>query len=141
MVLSSLLVFAFTFVSSDLSPYLCSDNNIDFDNFRSYPADNQQFAHCKRNVSSSVKAKIYEEYGIADHSAYCVDHALSLFAGGNNEMDNLWPNLKDSNGQCEKQGLETEVLSKLQKGEITTNEAQNLLINYVSQRKQELYSK
>lgn len=124
------------------SSVFCDTSNKDFDGYRQNPADTEQFAHCKRKVSISTKNKIYENYGITgDHSMYCIDHGISLFAGGSNDIDNLWPNLKDDNGQCEKQGLETEVLTKLTEGEITTNEAQEILSDYVTKRKQELFGK
>lgn len=138
MVLSGLLV-AFVLNNGGLSPYLCDENNNDFDKFQQYESDSDTFPHCRRNVSSGLKKAIYNQYGIVDHSRYCIDHGISLFAGGNNEQENLWPNLKDDNGQCEKQGLETELLFKLQNGQISTSEAQVILSEYVEKRKQELY--
>jgi hypothetical protein len=118
----------------------CESTNKDFDGYRQNTADTETFPHCKRNVSSNTKTKVYKNYGIiGDHSAYCIDHGVSLFAGGSNNIDNLWPNLKDENGQCEKQGLETEVESKLKNGDITTKEAQDILMDYVTKRKQELF--
>ena len=122
-----------------LSPYLCDVNNTHFDAYRQYPLDEEQFAHCQRKVSTGTKNAVYKRYGITDRSSYCIDHAISLFAGGNNELENLWPNLKDEGGQCEKQGLETELLSGLEHGTITTEEVQQKLFEYVVQRKQELF--
>jgi hypothetical protein len=124
-----------------LSPYLCTEANTHFDANRQYPADTTQFAHCQRDVSTGTKKRIYKDYGITDTYNYCIDHGISLFAGGNNEIANLWPNLKDEGGNCEKQGLETEILAKLEHGEMTTEEAQQELFNYVVQRKQELFGR
>jgi hypothetical protein len=46
-----------------------------------------------RDVPSSVKKKVYEEYGITSHQPgeYEVDHLISLELGGSNSIKNLWP--------------------------------------------------
>jgi hypothetical protein len=118
---------------------LCDENNSDFDGYRQFPSDTQSFAHCTRDVSARTKKRIYADYGITNTKLYCIDHGVSLFAGGNNSQDNLWPNLKDENGQCQKQGLETRIESELKEGQITTVEAQEMLFDYMERRKQELY--
>jgi hypothetical protein len=120
---------------------ICSPTNKDFAGYFNYPADTGTYSKCTRNVTSATKAKVYKQYGIVDHSNYCIDHGVSLFAGGSNEIDNLWPNLKDGNGQCEKQGLETEIYASLKKGIITTPQAQKRLYEYVEMRKRELYGR
>ena len=46
-----------------------------------------------RNVPSSVKKEVYQEYGIASHQPgdYEIDHLISLELGGSNSKKNLWP--------------------------------------------------
>ena len=46
-----------------------------------------------RNVPSSLKAKVYESYGIVSRQPkeYEVDHLISLELGGSNSIRNLWP--------------------------------------------------
>jgi len=46
-----------------------------------------------RDVPTSVKNQVYQEYGIASHKpgAYEVDHLISLELGGSNSIRNLWP--------------------------------------------------
>jgi hypothetical protein len=46
-----------------------------------------------RNVSESLKRKVYLSYGIRRHKPYEyeVDHLVSLELGGNNSQRNLWP--------------------------------------------------
>jgi hypothetical protein len=46
-----------------------------------------------RDVPTSVKNQVYEEYGIKSHTAgeYEVDHLVSLELGGSNDIANLWP--------------------------------------------------
>src|SRR5262249_41174735 len=53
------------------------------------------YASSVRNVPTSEKDKVYEEYGIASRSPgqYEVDHLISLELGGSNDISNLWPEL------------------------------------------------
>lgn len=46
-----------------------------------------------RNVSETLKARVYAAYGIASHAAgsYEVDHLVALELGGSNARANLWP--------------------------------------------------
>ncbi len=46
-----------------------------------------------RDVPTSVKDQVYQEYGITSHKpgAYEVDHLISLELGGSNSIRNLWP--------------------------------------------------
>lgn len=51
------------------------------------------YAGSVRHVPGSIKHKVYEEYGIKDHSPgdFEVDHSISLELGGSNSIKNLWP--------------------------------------------------
>lgn len=51
------------------------------------------YASSVRNVTTSVKNKVYAEYGITSHytGQYEVDHLVSLELGGSNDISNLWP--------------------------------------------------
>jgi hypothetical protein len=51
------------------------------------------YASSVRNVTTSVKNKVYAEYGITSHFSgeYEVDHLISLELGGSNDISNLWP--------------------------------------------------
>jgi hypothetical protein len=46
-----------------------------------------------RNVSNTIKAAAYKNYGISTHEPgeYEVDHLISLELGGSNSITNLWP--------------------------------------------------
>jgi len=46
-----------------------------------------------RNVSETLKGRVYAAYGIASHAAgsYEVDHLVPLELGGSNARANLWP--------------------------------------------------
>ncbi|HVF85640.1 MAG TPA: hypothetical protein VM821_06640, partial [Abditibacteriaceae bacterium] len=46
-----------------------------------------------RNVSTSLKKKIYASYGITSRlpGEYTIDHLISLQLGGSNSTRNLWP--------------------------------------------------
>ncbi|HXH74852.1 MAG TPA: hypothetical protein VNJ08_07795 [Bacteriovoracaceae bacterium] len=58
----------------------------------------EQIAYCKRDVSSTQKRDIFEDYrGLGfnldprKRSSYKIDHYIPLCAGGSNRDDNLWP--------------------------------------------------
>lgn len=51
------------------------------------------YASGARDVTESVKEKVYAEYLIKEHKPgdYEVDHLISLELGGVNTINNLWP--------------------------------------------------
>lgn len=55
------------------------------------------YAKSVRNVSESLKKKVYAEYGVKPGEGICVvdgcevDHLVSLELGGTNDIKNLWP--------------------------------------------------
>lgn len=111
----------------DLTPgSLCTDQDRDFDGYRY----EEQIAHCRRNVSSSLKKRVYVAYGIpaADRSGYEVDHRISLFAGGDNSFANLWP-LPDEDAR-RKAGVEEQLYLQLRASEITQGEVIDALLNW-----------
>lgn len=46
-----------------------------------------------RNVSESLKRKVYNNYGVVNRTPYSyqIDHLVALQLGGNNDIKNLWP--------------------------------------------------
>jgi hypothetical protein len=59
-----------------------------------------KYTQCIRNVTTAVKNKVYEAYGLpgGNHTGYCdsnqgceVDHLISIELGGANDLKNLWP--------------------------------------------------
>jgi hypothetical protein len=64
--------------------------------FRNITADDvctSGYSKRVRNVSESLKQKVYLAYGIRRHRpyAYEIDHLVSLELGGSNSQKNLWP--------------------------------------------------
>jgi hypothetical protein len=59
----------------------------------------EQIPYCERDVSSALKAEIFETYrnelgytlDPKTRSSYKIDHYIPLCAGGSNEETNLWP--------------------------------------------------
>ncbi len=111
----------------DLTPgSLCTDQDRDFDGYRY----DEQIAHCRRNVSTSLKKRVYVAYGIPaeDRAGYEVDHRISLFAGGDNSIANLWP-LPDEDAR-RKAGVEEQLYLQLRAGDITQAEVIESLLSW-----------
>jgi hypothetical protein len=83
-----------------------------------------------RNVSESLKRKVYLSYGIRRHAAgaYEVDHLVSLELGGNNSQRNLWPEKQP--GARDKDKLENSLHGQLCNGEISLRSAQSKITHW-----------
>jgi len=90
--LLSLLIYPHTPNATVTPGSLCDTQNADFIEFRYQ----EHIPYCARNVSSVLKAKIYEQYGIpeADRDQFTIDHLIPLSIGGSNDRSNLWPEAK-----------------------------------------------
>jgi len=85
------------------------------------------YASSVRNVTDSVKNKVYAEYGIASHQPgqYEVDHFVSLELGGSNDISNLWPEpAKPTPGFHEKDKVENYLHDQVCSGAMTLLQAQ-----------------
>lgn len=105
------------------NPVFCTYLDKDFDGYRY--KDN--IPHCKRNVRSSIKRRIYSNYGIAkqEQSQYTIDHLIPLFLGGSNDIRNLWPQSK----MIYTGNIEGRLYYKVKDGKISVNEALNIILN------------
>jgi len=67
----------------------CTAKHSDFKEYR-YKAN---IPICKRRVTSGVKTKVYNSYNVpkSERKNYTVDHYIPLFMGGDNSIENLWP--------------------------------------------------
>ncbi len=80
-----------------------------------------------RNVSVSLKNKIYSAYGVIKHTAatYEMDHLIPLELGGNNDITNLFPEAANPKpGFHEKDKLENYLHKQVCNGAMTLQEAQ-----------------
>jgi hypothetical protein len=80
-----------------------------------------------RNVPTSEKNQVYQEYGIYSHTTgqYEVDHDISLELGGSNDIANLWPEpASPKPGFHEKDKVENYLHSQVCSGAMTLKEAQ-----------------
>ena len=110
--------------NQDMTPgSLCSKEDKDFKEVRY----NEQIPVCKRNVSPSLKDKIYAKYQVKpeERDQYTIDHKISLFVGGSNKEDNLWPQPKVISSFL----LEQQVFFLLNKDIITQKEALDLILS------------
>jgi hypothetical protein len=80
-----------------------------------------------RDVSGSVKAKVYREYGLAPTGhgrSYEVDHIVPLTLGGSNQIGNLFPEAASAQpGYHRKDALEARLGRMICDGEISLDEA------------------
>lgn len=81
-----------------------------------------------RDVTGSVKAAVYREYGLAPTGygrSYEVDHIVPLTLGGSNQIGNLFPEAASANpGYRSKDALEARLGRMVCAGEIDLAEAQ-----------------
>lgn len=105
-------------------PHYCTKSDPDFKEFR-YEAN---VAVCERNVNSSTKDKVYSDYKIPreERKDYTVDHFIPLSLGGSNKKRNLWPQHKSISSA----NIEANAYHKLVKGQITYQEAVNMVIDF-----------
>lgn len=85
------------------------------------------YASSVRNVPTSEKTQVYQEYGIMHHSAgeYEVDHLVSLELGGSNDISNLWPEAASPKpGFHEKDKVENYLHDQVCSGAISLKDAQ-----------------
>lgn len=99
--------------------HLCTEQDPDFVEFRYW----ESIAYCKRDVSTSEKRIVYEDYRIPEkcRTEYTIDHYYPLSLGGSNRRDNLWPEhqaIKKS-----RQNLETRLFGQIRDGEISQAQA------------------
>ncbi|GHO77127.1 hypothetical protein KSD_48980 [Ktedonobacter sp. SOSP1-85] len=85
------------------------------------------YASSVRNVSVSLKSKVYAAYGIKKRrpGQYEVDHLVSLQLGGSNDIANLWPELAEPKpGFHEKDRVENWLHDQVCKGKVSLRDAQ-----------------
>ncbi|MBE3561610.1 MAG: HNH endonuclease [Ktedonobacteraceae bacterium] len=85
------------------------------------------YASSVRNVSQSLKEKVYASYGVKKRSPgqYEVDHLVSLQLGGSNSIANLWPEpASPKPGFHEKDRVENYLHDQVCKGAISLKQAQ-----------------
>ncbi|MBS1722735.1 MAG: hypothetical protein JSS66_06970 [Armatimonadetes bacterium] len=93
------------------------------------------YARSVRNVSGSLKRKVYVSYGILSHkpNEYAIDHLISLQLGGSNDIKNLWPLAMHGPWNARiKKVLEDKLHDMVVKRQISLSQAQNeISINWV----------
>jgi hypothetical protein len=80
-----------------------------------------------RDVSTSLKEKVYRAYGIKNHSPaeYEIDHFVSLGLGGSNDISNLFPEAAEPRpGYHEKDKVENYLHDQVCDGAMSLEEAQ-----------------
>ncbi len=113
------LRFPFVPTREKTSGSLCTPQDPDFERLRY----EERIPYCRRNVSRSEKADIYEAYGVPKRCRgdYTIDHFIPLSIGGTNHRDNLWPEHKSI--KALRQNLELDLYKQIDQGLITQKEA------------------
>ena len=103
---------------------MCNSEDPDWKEYR-YP---EKIDYRKRKVSSRLKVWLYERYGIPRNcrSYYTIDHIVPLSLGGNNRVENLWPEHKSI--KATRQNLEFELYQLLRDGRISQRDAVNTVL-------------
>ena len=101
------------------SGVICTPKDKDFKEYR-YAT---KMPYCKRNVSTSLRKKVYARYGIKweDRYHYTIDHLVPLSVSGSNHIDNLWP--EHLSIKCKRGRLEFDLYLQVKRGEITPEQA------------------
>lgn len=86
-----------------------------------------------RSVSTSLKKKVYQEYGIVyprPFGTYEADHFIPLTLGGSNDIANLFPEAAEpKSGFKEKDLVENYLHQKVCSGDISLSSAQHAIAN------------
>jgi hypothetical protein len=88
------------------------------------------YATSVRNVSQSLKNKIYASYGIVSHKPYEyeIDHLISLSLGGSNDQSNLFPEAAEPRpGYHEKDKVEMFMYRSVCNGSMNLSDAQRII--------------
>lgn len=120
-----LILFSFFFSTNSFSfpqipitkGHLCTVQDKDFKEYRY----SEQIPYCKRNVSRSLRTKIYKKYNVDLRTTgqYTIDHIIPLSMGGSNHPDNLFPQHKSMHTGK----IEYETYVYLREGDINQNQA------------------
>ncbi|MCB0351735.1 MAG: HNH endonuclease [Bdellovibrionales bacterium] len=98
---------------------LCHRKDPDFIEYRY----KERIPYCVRNVSSELKADIYDYYKVPQEKRrfYTIDHFIPLSIGGSNHAENLWPEHRKIKEL--RINLENEVYDDVKSGRMTQDEA------------------
>jgi hypothetical protein len=121
------LVFAYPKIpNKEISPgHLCSLENKDFKELRYQ----EKIPYCSRNVSSSLKERIYYIYKIPkeERKNYTIDHIIPLSLGGSNDFKNLWPEHHEVKNK--RKNLEINLYIKIRDGKINHKNSLDTIIS------------
>lgn len=83
----------------------------------------EKIAKCERDVIFVTKQKVYDLYSVKPscRKNYTIDHFIPLSLGGDNSIENLWPEHKAV--KALRQNLELDLFQDLRDGKISQAEA------------------
>lgn len=83
----------------------------------------EKIAKCERDVVYVTKQKVYDMYGVKQSCRvnYTIDHFIPLSLGGDNSIENLWPEHKSV--KALRQNLELNLFQDLRDAKLSQAEA------------------
>jgi hypothetical protein len=116
-----------------LPDYHCTPGSV-FKNVTADEVCTSGYSKRVRNVSESLKRKVYLSYGIRRHRPYEyeIDHLVSLELGGSNSQKNLWP--EKQLGAKSKDKIENFLHRELCDGVISLRSAQSKIKHWIRVR-------
>lgn len=98
---------------------ICSEVDPDFSEYRY----GENIPYCRRDVATDLKTQIYINYHVPleCRNRYTIDHLIPLSVGGNNSIENLWPEHKKVKET--RANFEYNLYLDLKAGRITQQEA------------------
>lgn len=83
------------------------------------------YSATRRNVTATMKRRVYLSYGLVPVEPYVIDHLVPLEIGGTNDVANLWPQpVKGVYGSKAKDRLEGAVRRDICGGKVTVRAGQ-----------------
>lgn len=88
----------------------------------------EKIPYCLRNVSTRFKKEIYALYDIPEkcHKFYTIDHIIPLAIGGDNSLENLWPEHEKVKGT--RPQLEQQLFNKMKNGTLKQKDAVRIIL-------------
>ena len=103
----------------------CHEIDSDFKEYRY----SEKVPYCQRNVPYRKRSEVYDIYNIPRNQRrhYTIDHIIPLAIGGDNSLENIWPENKKIKRM--RYNLEIDTYLALKKGCLNRSQASSIILN------------